>query len=482
MAQLNLTNFINISVSVAQAGVGSFNTSNIAIFTDELPGASFPSASFQQYLSPTQVGIDFGTNSKTYQMANAIFSQSPNILTGGGQLVVIPIGIFSQTLAFSGVAASGAFVVNYRGAASASIPYTSSAASIQTILQAVPGLSEVTVTGSIASESLVVVMNGCYGGTSPVLFTITPNTLQTSGSAPITVTPTASTAGETLGAAITRTASLVQYFGILAAATATEIGSVDLLAAAAIVQVLVKIMFIVSYNSTDIQSGGMLVALQTGLFSQSRGLYYGDSTVLGLNALLMAAAYAGRALSVNFAGSNTTQTMNLKSLASINPDPTMTQTIYGYAQTAGADVYASFQGVSSVACFGANSYFDQVYNLLWFTAALQVAGFNYLAQASTKIPQTDGAMDGLKGAYRQVCEQAITNQYCAPGSWTSSTTFGNSTDLIANVAQRGYYIYSQPVALQAQANRAARQAPIVQIALKQAGAIQSSSVIVNINA
>jgi hypothetical protein len=91
-------------------------------------------------------------------------------------------------------------------------------------------------------------------------------------------------------------------------------------------------------------------------------------------------------------------------------------------------------------------------------------------------------MDGLKGAYRTICEQAVTNQYCASGAWNSPNVFGNPADLIANVAQRGYYIYSLPVAQQLQANRAARQAPLIQIALKQAGAIQSSSVIVNINA
>ena len=196
----------------------------------------------------------------------------------------------------------------------------------------------------------------------------------------------------------------------------------------------------------------------------------------------MSAAYMGRALSTNFNGSNTTQTMHLKPLVTIQPDPTMTQTILGLALAAGADTYISLQGVSAVFTSGANQFWDQVYNLLWFVGALQVAGFNYLAQAGTKIPQTENGMDGLKGAYRVVCEQAVTNQYAAPGAWNSATLFGNPADLIANVAQRGYYIYSLPVSQQLQAARAARQAPIVQIALKQAGAVQESTVIVNVNA
>ena len=44
----------------------------------------------------------------------------------------------------------------------------------------------------------------------------------------------------------------------------------------------------------------------------------------------------------------------------------------------------------------------------------KLAGFNYLAQSSTKIPQTEAGMDGLKGAYRAVCQQAVANQNPAP--------------------------------------------------------------------
>jgi hypothetical protein len=200
-----------------------------------------------------------------------------------------------------------------------------------------------------------------------------------------------------------------------------------------------------------------------------------------MNDLIFMASYAGRALSTNFTGSNTTQTMHLKALAGVQPDPTITQTILNTAIAAGADTYISLQGVPSVFCSGANTFFDRVYNLQWFVGALQVAGFNYLATTSTKVPQTEAGMDGLKGAYRSVCEQGVTNQYGAPGSWNSPTVFGNPSDLILNVAQRGYYIYSTPIAQQSQTNRVARQAPLVQIAFKEAGAIQSSTVIVNVN-
>ena len=91
-------------------------------------------------------------------------------------------------------------------------------------------------------------------------------------------------------------------------------------------------------------------------------------------------------------------------------------------------------------------------------------------------------MDGFKGALRAVCEQAVTNQYSAPGQWNSPTTFGNQGDFLANILQRGYYIFSLPIGKQPQVDREARKAPLVQIALKEAGAIDSASIIVNVNA
>lgn len=374
--QLELTNIIDISVSEAGAGAGDYNTSNLAVFTSDSPAVSFGTLGYKIYLSPTDVAVDFGTSSETYKMANAVFSQQPNILAGSGYLVVIPF----LTL-------------------------------------------------------------------------------------------------ETLDAAIVRTKDLVQYFGLMVTAIQT---SSDMLAAAAVVQALNKIAFFVSKTSADIAPGGMLDLLRTGGFTKSRGLYYGSSTAA--EALGMMASYAGRALSTNFSGSNTTETMHLKDLVGVQPDPTITQTLLNQAKAAGADTYISLQGVAKVFCTGANKFFDQVYNLEWFVGALQIAGFNFLAESSTKIPQTENGIDGLKGAYRNVCEQGITNQYGAPGQWNSATTFGNQQDFLQNISQRGYYIFSIPVSKQSQTDRAARKAPLIQIAFKEAGAVHSSSVIVNINA
>lgn len=372
--ELELSNIINISVSQTPAGIGALNTSNLAIFSSEVPG-SFPVEGYKIYLSPAEVATDFGSSSTTYKMANAVFAQQPNILANNGYLVVIPLG------------------------------------------------------------------------------------------------------ANTLEQGILAFKDVIQFFGVM---TTTILSQTDMLDAASTIQSLQKMAFFVSRTSTDVDVGGKLDLLRQNGYNQSRGLYYGGAT--DLSALMMMAAYAGRALSTNFSGSNTTQTMQLKDLIGVTADPSMTQTIYEKCQDAGVDVYASIQGVAKVLTSGANDFFDQVYNLQWFIISLQVAGFNFLAQSSTKVPQTEQGVTALKSAYRSVCEQAVTNQYVAPGSWNSPTTFGNQADFLANIVQRGYYIYSVPVAQQSAVDRADRKAPLVQIAIKEAGAIHSSNVIVNVNA
>lgn len=484
MAQLAISNIINVSVAQTNLGLNNYNTSNLGLFSDEVPAMSFGTAGFKAYVDPTSVATDFGSSSKTYQMALSVFSQQPNILGGDGQLIVILLGVAAETWTLNGVPASGTFIANWSGQASTAINWNDTAGMIQTKLQAIAGLSGITVTGSLASESVVVNMSGVYGA-SPAAFTFTSNTLMTSVPASITVTNSISTPGEAIAAAITRTASLVQYFGLMVTETVTQIGSANVGAGAAVVQALNKIAFWVSYAEADIQAAGILTNFQTGSETQNRGLYYGDNSVVsgytGLNAMLMMAAYASRGLSVNFSGSNTTSTQNLKTLIGIQPDPGMTQTIYNEASAAGADIYPSVQGDPAVISFGANGFFDDIYNLQWFAGAIQIAGYNYLAQTATKIPQTESGMDGLKGAYRNICQQAVINQFLAPGSWTSPTTFGNQNLFLQNVAQQGYYIYSQPIAQQLQTDRANREAPLVQIAIKYAGAIQQSSIIIYVN-
>ena len=331
------------------------------------------------------------------------------------------------------------------------------------------------VTGSIAAGFTI---NSMVSGVG-YPFTISSNSLVDSLSHTvtpvITVTQPGSTA-ETFDQAILRTQGLVSYFGVMSAEIPSQI---IMLAAASVIQANNMIGLFVSDTSADVVPvTGMLSLLAQGGFTQSRGLFYGGTLT---QALQFMAAYAGLGFSVNFNASLSTITMNLKTLAAILPDPTITQTIQTQCVTSGVDTYPSIDGVAKVLCQGANDFFDNQYNLQWFAGALTVAYFNTLAQVSTKVAQTENGMGIIKSALRAVCVQANTNGFLAPGTWNNPTTFGSQTDFYNNISQYGYYIYSSPVSQQLPAVRATRAAVPISIAIKYAGAIQSGTCVVYVN-
>lgn len=102
-----------------------------------------------------------------------------------GDRILVKNEAQSQTFTLDGAPASGAFVAKYNGNPSASINWGDNAGAIQTKLRAVPGLSQVTVGGSLTSQTLTIVLVGVL---NPSLFTITSNTLATSAPAAIGIT------------------------------------------------------------------------------------------------------------------------------------------------------------------------------------------------------------------------------------------------------------------------------------------------------
>ena len=379
--QLPITNFVSITVTQPGAGLLPYAINNLAIFTQEVPVVTL-TLGYGIYLNAASVATDWGTTSEAYQMAAAIFSQSPNIITGGGQLIIIPF---------------------------------------------------------LAASNLTAIMT---------------------------------TADTTLG---------LFYGGALwsgYAPTDTEVEN-----AAVYAQAQRHILFVNSSSAAALTpTTGLFAFVKLASESQARCLYY---TTTPLAARLFAAAYASRLFSVDYTGSNTAINMHAKSLATVSPDAGVSQTTLSYCLTNGIDTYPGFggggQSLGKVFTSGANGGFsDDIQNANWLVFSLQVAGFNALAQTATKLPQTEQGMAALKDAYVQVMNQAVTCGYLAPGSWTSPDTFGDPATLIRNVTASGFYVYSQPVALQSSANRAGRKAPIIQIAGKSAGGINSSNVLVNI--
>ena len=343
------------------------------------------SNTFGIYTDPISVGNDFGTSTETYALAQMVFSQNPNILSAGGQLVIYPM-------------ASG-----------------------MTLTQAISVLQPQIYTGGYIYADANVA------------------TVPSTGAFSVADVESAST--------------LVNSF------------------------VTKALFFAPTASINDLYGSGLCATISGASQQQTRLLIH---TAGVLTARKFAAGYAARLFGTNFNGSNTTITMNLKQIVGIGADTGINETIAAQCQTVGVDFYALVQGLPEVVSTGGNGYSDNVYNLTWLLNALQVATFNTLGTTSTKIPQTETGMNTIKSSVAQVLNQAVANGFLAPGTWTGAL-FGNPASLATNIQQFGYYVYSQPVSQQIQSDRAKRIAPLVQIAIKYAGAIQSVNGIIYIN-
>jgi hypothetical protein len=486
---VDITNVINISLTNTPQGLSDVNVNSLALFTTETPSNIDP---FRIYLNAREVGEDYGTSSVAAQMATAIFSQSPNILSGDGRLVTIPFGGVSATqgdfktaditanLAGIQAVANGDIRVSLNGndIDLTDLDFTGATdfGDVAEILQ--DRLTDVIVTskatgfdlfskkvGALSTMDLVQLPAGSGTDLSVAgLFNVAAGVAVAGGNAQ----------GETLVDAITRVEQDVQFVGMI---TDLDMEDAVIKTTASAVQAKDKILVHHFVSTEDLEpTTGICSQIKDSTETKTRCAFYSVDLV---TANLMKTAYAGRGFSVNFGGSNTTSTMNLKSLVGVLPDIAVNQTILNKAELAGADVYVSISSLAVVLSHGANDFFDNVYNSLWFKFALEVAGFNYLRQTNTKIPQTEPGMDGLKGAYSKVCDRGVNNAMIGTGlEWNSAETFGNPEDLKRNITDKGYFVYSLSIAQQPQVDRDARKAPLVQIAVKFAGAIHSSTVIV----
>ncbi len=217
--------------------------------------------------------------------------------------------------------------------------------------------------------------------------------------------------------------------------------------------------------------------IQAAGLGKTRSLAYSNNPE---DAKIAIASYATIAKSVNYEGSDTANTMNLKTLTGVLPDSGLSDTYVLSAATNGVDIYGNTGGLSVVYSNDNNGFTDDIEANLWTKKAMEVNGFNYLRQTNTKIPQTESGMTGLKNAYEQVCERGVRNGTIAPGTWNGAIPFGDPEDFKRAIEERGYYIYSIPVAQQSQTDREKRKAPVIQIAIKRSGALHFSEVIINV--
>lgn len=485
--QVPLSYTVNVSLSATPSGLADFNTNSIAIFTNE--PAAF-SDSYEAYITPAAVESDFGSSSLTYKMAQALFTPVPNFRSGGGYLYIFPFNGADATAATLTTPNITSNVTAFKSITDGSLSITIDSenylitgmnfSSVNNVADIVKVLKSKGLDAYIEADSgSIRFTSKRFGTASGVVISAQSTAVGTdiATSAYLDASNGASVAGtdssgETLAEAVTRALQQVYFGGVLSTQSTED--DVTLANSSAL-----QSKDIVFYNNmaslADMADLG--AAIKAAGNGKTRTIAYSE----GAEASKIAAAtYATIAQSVNYEGSNTALTMNLKQLTGLVGDSGLSDTYVLSANTNGVDIYGLTGGLSCVYSNDNNGYTDDITANLWHKKATEVAGFNYLRQTNTKIPQTESGMTGLKNAYAQVCERAIRNGTIAPGAWNTAIPFGDPEDFKRNIEEKGYYIYSIPVAEQSQTEREARKAPLVQIALKRSGAFHFSEVLINV--
>ncbi len=88
---VDITNVVTVSTQAQPRGLGFYNVNNVMMFTDEVPAVEFGTDTYRAYASARDVETDWGTASRAYALAQKVFAQTPNLLAGGGNLLIAPM-------------------------------------------------------------------------------------------------------------------------------------------------------------------------------------------------------------------------------------------------------------------------------------------------------------------------------------------------------------------------------------------------------
>ena len=122
-------------------------------------------------------------------------------------------------------------------------------------------------------------------------------------------------------------------------------------------------------------------------------------------------------------------------------------------------------------------YFDEmIYRDKWVNE-IQLSVMDVL-YAAPKIPLTEGGVSRIKKAISNACDKLVRLGFLAPGVWNGGPYL---TTQNGDYLDNGYVVLSDSVNNMAQSDRDARKSPPIYVLGKEAGAIHSVAIQVNVN-
>lgn len=498
----NITNVISVSLLESGSTADRDNMNLTAIMTDQQDAVLSTANRYELYTDLASVATDFGTSSEMYAHAKIFFATSPNPSNADGALVAGYWRSASETVEASAGVLTGAelseativgqlqeiddgsFVVTVDSTelTITALDFRDSISLDNVVTEINANASFTGVTASLSDSNEIIFTSATTGETSLMTY-VSEHTSGTfvgdilslstgSGASLVQGADASSLSLETKEAAVTALKSVINVKGIMFidAPTSSEAG--DLAEWAQANDTLMYDVF-GSADNLEIATTNVVWTNKLAGYTNYRMLYS------AANNRKFATSYMARAHSVNFGAENSALTMHLKELAIVAED--YTQTEITKAKNVGLDIYTTIKNTSVVLTSGANDFVDNRYNLLAFQDSISTDLYNLLKQTSAKIPQTTRGVNQLVDQCEKTTREFVRAGVFAAGTWTSTDYFGNLETFNRNIENNGYYFLAGSLADQSQADREARKSPVLQGALKMAGAIHSVSIILFIN-
>ena len=490
---LPVSNIVNVQVNMSPKAAQTRNFGSLLILGDS--SVIDTTERLRLYSSLDAIATDFGTSAAEYKAAALYFGQTPQPATlyvgkwartaTNGILHGGVLSAAAQALALFTAVTAGKLNITIDGTAKTLTAINLSAA---TNLNGVAALVTTALAGAgtctwNASFGRFEIVSATTGTSSVVTFATAPGSgvdlglimglESTQGGSSV-----AGVAAETLADCVAAIASMSNAWYGLTIASSTMPVTADYLAVAEFIEgeSPSRIFGITTQDSATLSSTST-----TDLAYQLKTLGYKRTFIQysSANAYAVASIF-GRAFTVNFQGSNTTLTIKFKQEPGVAAE-NLNSTQAAALTAKNCNVFVAYNNDTNIIQEGVmvNGYFfDEVHGADWLQDDVQTAIYNLLFTSTTKIPQTDAGVNIILSTISQRLDQAVRNGFVAPGVWNASG-FGalNQGDTLA----KGYYVYAPAVSTQSQADREARKAPVIQAAIKLAGAVHFVNCIINVN-
>lgn len=496
----NISYVVNVALLPEGRLAGRDNANVVALMTSSADGPLSSAKRFEMYSTPTAVANDWGSLSPVYQHALTFFGTRPNPLNVGGMLVVgfwraadedvaatageLVGAQLNEATTIGQVQAitDGGFTVDIDGAAVAltGLNFTT-AITLNDVVAAIDEELDADGSAELRNGSIVITST-TTGATSTVSLAEAPATgtdvstvlglAAGTGAVAVPGAAAATLPAESMLAAATTLKSQVNIKGLTFIDPPADADVAALASWAQANSVLSYDVFSDPDNLAVDASNPVWAVTRAGqsnyrmLYSKAGNRHF-------------ATAYMARVHTVNFNAENTAMTMHLKELPIPAEDYSDGEIVA--AARVGLDIYTSIKDVPVVLTSGANDFVDNPYNLMAYVDAVQTDMFNLLKGTATKIPQTDRGIGQMVDAAEKTTGGYVRAGVFAPGTWTSPDTFGDFTTFMRNIETAGFYVLAGALADQPAADRQARLAPPLQIAVKNSGAVHKADIIINFN-